>query len=143
MQSEILKPVVVLIAWTLVMLVWAVGTRLPAMKAAGVNLRKLVGGKGADADGVLPARAQWKAHNYNHLTEQPTIFYAVAFVIAFTGTAFPLNVYLAWGYVGLRIAHSLVQATFNRVIVRFALFLLSTLCLVALTLHAATAVFHD
>ena len=141
MQSGILKPVVVLIAWTLVMLVWMVARRLPAMKAAGVDLTRLVGGRGADADGVLPTSAQWKAHNYNHLMEQPTLFYAVALVIAFTGTGDGVNMWIGWGYAVLRIAHSLWQATVNRVSVRFALFLLSSLCLAALTLHAAMAVF--
>lgn len=142
MHSEILKPVVVLIAWTFVMLVWLIVTRLPAMKAAGVDLRTLTGGKDADADNVLPAKAQWKAHNYNHLLEQPTIFYAVSFVIALTGTGDGLNATIAWGYVGLRIAHSLWQATVNKVSIRFVLFALSTFCLVALTLHAAIAVFR-
>ena len=141
MQSGILKPVVVLIAWTLVMLVWMLARRLPAMKAAGVDLTRLVGGRGADADGVLPASAQWKAHNYNHLMEQPTLFYAVTLVIAFTGTGDGVNMWIGWGYAALRIAHSLWQASVNRVSVRFALFILSSLCLVALTLHAAMAVF--
>ena len=141
MHSEILKPMVVLIAWTIVMLVWMVGTRLPAMRAAGVNLGKLVGSKGGDADGVLPPSIQWKAHNYNHLHEQPTLFYAVALVIAFTGTGNGMNAWIAWAYVGLRIAHSLWQATVNKVSIRFVLFGLSTVCLVALTLHAAIAVF--
>lgn len=141
MRSEILQPVVVLIAWTLVMWVWMIAARLPAMKAAGIELGKLTGGKGSDADKVLPPQAQWPSHNYNHLLEQPTIFYAVALVIALTGTGDGVNAMIAWGYVGLRIIHSIVQATFNRVSVRFALFVLSSLALVALTLHAAMAVF--
>lgn len=141
MRSEILQPVVVLIAWTLVMWVWMIAARLPAMKAAGIDLGKLTGGKGSDADKVLPPQAQWPSHNYNHLLEQPTIFYAVALVIALTGTGDGVNAMIAWGYVGLRIVHSIVQATFNRVSVRFALFVLSSLALVALTLHAAMAVF--
>lgn len=142
MHSEILKPMVVLIAWTLVMLIWLVATRLPAMKAAGIDITKLTGGKGADADGILPASAQWKAHNYNHLMEQPTLFYAVCLVIAVTGTGNGLNAWIAWAYVALRIVHSLWQATVNKVSIRFLLFALATLCLVALTLHAAMAVFH-
>lgn len=141
-QAEILKPVVTLIGWTLLMLVWLVVTRLPAMKAAGVDLGRLVGGKGTDADGVLPAKSQWKAHNYNHLLEQPTLFYAVCLVLALIGWGNGMNAAIAWGYVILRILHSLVQATWNRVAVRFTLFALSTLCLVALTLHAAMAIFH-
>ena len=141
MHSDILRAVVVLVGWTLVMWAWMLAVRLPALKAAGIELGKLTGGKGMDADRVLPAQAQWPSHNYNHLLEQPTVFYAVSLVIAFTGTGNGINAAIAWGYVALRIAHSIVQATFNRVMVRFALFVLSTLCLVALTLHAALAVF--
>ncbi len=141
MHSAILQPVVALIAWTLVMLIWTIATRLPAMKAAGVDIGKLVGGKPSDADMVLPAKAQWKVHNYNHLMEQPTLFYAVCLVIAMTGTGDGLNATIAWLYVGLRVIHSLVQAITNRILYRFTLFALSTLALVALTLHAAMAVF--
>lgn len=141
MQSEILKPIVVLVAWTLVMLAWMMATRLPAMKRAGIDLRRLVGTTGADGDRALPPSAQWKAHNYNHLLEQPTAFYAVAIVVALSGAGPHAGVELAWCYVGLRIAHSLVQATTNRVAMRFVLFLLSSAVLVALTVRAAIAVF--
>jgi len=141
MHSAILQPVVVLIGWTLVMLLWMLVTRLPAMSASGIDLAKLRGTKPADADMGLPAKIQWKAHNYNHLHEQPVLFYAVCLVIAFTGTGDGVNVWIAWAYVALRIAHSLWQALVNKVSVRFALFLLASLCLVALTLHAAMAVF--
>jgi len=142
MHIDILKPVVVLIAWTLVMWVWMIAVRMPALRKAGIDVTKLTGGKGTDADHVLPAKAQWPSHNYNHLMEQPTIFYAVALTIALTGTGNGINACIAWAYVGLRILHSIVQASWNRVMVRFLLFVLSTLCLMALTLHAAIAVFQ-
>ena len=141
MHSDILRPMVALIAWTLVMLGWTLATRLPAMKAAGVDLRPLVGTTGSDADRSLPPQAQWKAHKYNHLMEQPTLFYAVCAVLALSGTGDGINTWIAWAYVGLRMAHSLVQATSNRVRARFLFFMLSSLMLVALTLHAALAVF--
>ena len=141
MHSDILRPMVVLIAWTLVMLGWALATRLPAMKAAGVDLRTPVGTKGSDADRSLPPQAQWKVHNYNHLMEQPTLFYAVCTVLALSGSGDGPNAWIAWAYVGLRIVHSLIQATSNRVRDRFVVFMLSSLTLVALTLHAALAVF--
>jgi hypothetical protein len=137
----ILQPVVALVGWTLVMLVWMVLTRMPAMRRAGIDLRKLVGSKGSDADGALPAKAQWKAHNYNHLMEQPTLFYAVTILLAVIGQGGGINAGIAWAYVGFRVVHSTVQATWNRVAVRFAFFALSTLALVALTLHAALALF--
>lgn len=142
MHAEILKPVVALVAWTLVMLIWMLATRLPAMQAAGAKLGSLVGSGPADAERGLAREVQWKAHNYNHLHEQPTLFYAICLVLAMIGTGNGLNATIAWVYVGLRIAHSLVQATSNRVAPRFALFLLSTACLVALTHNAAFAVLH-
>ncbi len=141
MHSEILRPMVVLIAWTLVMLGWTLATRLPAMKAAGVDMGKLIGTKASDADRSLPPQVQWKAHNHNHLMEQPTLFYAVCTVLAVSGTGNGINAWIAWAYVGLRIVHSVVQATSNRVRDRFVFFMLSSVMLVALTLHAALAVF--
>jgi hypothetical protein len=142
MHYEILKPVVVLIAWTLVMCVWMMAVRMPALKKAGIDMSKARGGRPGILDGMVPEQAQWPAHNYNHLMEQPTIFYAVALTIALTGTGNGFNAYLAWAYVGIRIVHSIVQATFNKIAIRFSLFVLSTLVLFALTLHAALAVFH-
>jgi hypothetical protein len=140
MHSQILAPVVALVAWSLVMLVWMMLTRLPAMRAAGVDLTKLTGTKASDADRVLPPQVQWKAHNYIHLMEQPTLFYAICLTLALLGSGD--DAWIAWAYVGLRVLHSLVQATFNKVAVRFVLFVLSTLALAALTLHAGMAIWH-
>jgi len=142
MTSEILKPVVVLAAWTLVMLVWMVVVRMPAMKKAGIDLSQARGGRPGALDGMVDEKAQWPAHNYMHLVEQPTVFYAVALVLALVGAGDGVNATIAWIYVALRIVHSIVQATFNRIAVRFAMFALSSLALIALTLHAAIAVFH-
>ena len=141
MDRAMLQPIVALAAWTLVMWAWMLAVRMPALRAAKIDLRSLTGGKGSDADRVLPAKAQWPSHNYNHLLEQPTAFYAVVVVLAITGGGGPLAVALAWAYVALRVLHSLVQATYNRVAHRFALFVGSTLCLGALTVLAATGVF--
>ena len=139
---DILQPVVVLAAWTMVMWLWMYATRIPAMNKAKIDSAGLVGGTGNSLDAVLPPQVQWKANNYNHLHEAPTVFYAVALVLAITGQGDGLNATIAWAYVGLRVVHSLVQAIGNRVMVRFLIFALSSLCLMALTLHAAIAVFH-
>ncbi|SEK61317.1 hypothetical protein SAMN05216382_0759 [Sphingomonas palmae] len=140
MPHEMLRPVVALVAWTLVMLGWMLATRLPALKNAGVELRTLVGTKASDADRVIPPHVQWKAHNYNHLLEQPVLFYAICGVLALTLTFRAIDLYLAWIYVALRIAHSLVQVTRNKVVPRLMLFLASSLTLAALTVRAALAV---
>ena len=141
MSSEILKPVVVLAAWSMIMWIWMYATRLPAMKRAGLLDQPMIGGTGASLAPKLPTSVQWKADNYNHLMEQPTVFYAVAISLAFLGAGDSLNAMIAWAYVGLRIAHSLVQVTINLVKLRFAIFALSSLCLVMLTVHAVAIVF--
>lgn len=137
MDSPLLAPIVALVAWTLVMQVWLYAARLPAMRRAGISLKGRVGTRGGALEGVIPDRANWKAHNYNHLLEQPTIFYAITIALILMHFDAPINVYLAWGYVGFRIAHSLVQATVNIVLYRFLLFVGASLCLIGLTTHAA------
>lgn len=139
---DILKPVVALLAWTMIMWVWMYAIRIPAMNRAKVDPDRLVDDPDMSLDRALPVRAQWPTHNYNHLHEAPTVFYAVAIVLAIIGQGDGLNTTIAWVYVALRIAHSIWQATANRVMVRFALFALSTLALIALVLHAAIGVFH-
>ena len=140
--SPILAPVVTLIAWTLVVMFWMVLTRIPAMRRAGIDLKTRVGGRGANLEGVLPDEVMWKSHNYMHLVEQPTLFYAVALTLALMDFGGGINLYLAWSYVGLRILHSLIQATYNRVMHRFLVFSLASLCLLGLTVHAAAWIIH-
>lgn len=137
MHSPILAPVVALVAWTLVMMTWMVALRMPALRKAGIDVTTISGGRPHALDAILPEKTQWPAHNYMHLVEQPTLFYAVALALALMEAGDGINLALAWAYVGLRVLHSLVQATFNRILVRFMLFALSSLALVALTLHAA------
>ncbi|GMM92891.1 MAPEG family protein [Qipengyuania sp. MTN3-11] len=140
MQAQILGPAAVLIAWTLIMLVWMAATRLPAMKkVSGGGLEKArPGGRGQDLDGVIPDKVQWKAHNYMHLMEQPTIFYPAVVILAIMGAG-ALDVVFAWIYVVLRIVHSVYQSTVNVVAVRFLLFMLATLSLVYLAARAVIA----
>jgi hypothetical protein len=137
MQAQILAPAAALILWTLLMLVWLAATRLPPLfKQPGGLANAKRGGRGQDLEGVLPDSIQWKSHNYTHLLEQPTLFYAVCAILALMGAS-QTDVMLAWGYVALRIVHSLWQALINTVSVRFALFNLSTVCLLILAVHAA------
>ena len=138
---DILQSVVALAAWTMVMWAWMYATRIPAMRAAKIDVAARTGGTAGALDGVLPDQVQWKAHNYNHLHEAPTVFYAVAIVLAIVGQGDGLNAALGWAYVGLRVIHSLIHATINRVMVRFFVFALSSLVLIALVIHAAIAVF--
>ena len=138
----ILAPVVALAAWTMVMWLWMYVTRIPAMtRHPDLDAASKVGGTGKDLDGLLPDKVQWIAHNYNHLHESPTVFYAIAITLAIIGQGDGLNLTLGWLYVALRIAHSLVQATFNRVLLRFGIFALSSIVLMVLIFHAAKPIF--
>jgi hypothetical protein len=136
-SSPLLGPVVALVAWSLVMLIWMYATRLPAMRSAGISLKGRVGTRGGALEGKVPDQVNWKAHNYNHLLEQPTLFYAIVFALILMGFDAAINVCLAWAYVVFRVLHSLVQATVNVVLYRFILFVLASLCLIGLTTHAA------
>ena len=140
MHSPILQPFIVLVLWSMVMWGWLYATRLPAMVQARTKL---------DPDlprdvmmGGLPPRVRWKADNYNHLMEQPTLFYATALTLALVGQGDGLNLVLAWAYVGLRVVHSLIQALINVIILRFAVFMAASVILVLLAIRAATAVFQ-
>ena len=143
-QADILQPLAVLAGWTMIMRIWMYATRIPAINKlpkpteAGADQ----GWTGAMLEGLIPREVQWKAHNYNHLHEAPTVFYAVALALAFIGQGNGLNATIAWAYVALRIVHSVFQATVNKVMPRFMLFALSSLCLMALSLHLLLAVFH-
>ncbi len=134
--NAILGPVATLALWSMVIWLWMYATRIPAMQRAKIDAKTMVGGTGKGLDDLLPAEIQWKAHNYNHLMEQPTVFYAVALALAIGGMGGGLNAQLAWAYVALRIVHSLIQVTVNRVMWRFGVFALASLVLVALCIHA-------
>jgi hypothetical protein len=123
------------------MLLWMMVARTTGMK--GVDQSKLAkpGLRGSDLDGVVPDKAQWPSHNYNHLMEQPTLFYAIALVMALLQIGAGVNLYLAWAYVGLRVVHSFVQSTSNNVGVRFPIWALGSLVLIAMTVRTAFAVF--
>jgi hypothetical protein len=141
MHPEILKPVVVLFIWTMVMWVWLYATRLPALGKVGQEGLDAVKSGEKTLDQILPAKAQWKAHNYNHLHEAPTVFYAVALTLALLGAGDGINATIAWAYVGLRIVHSVIQSTLNHDMGRFLTFTLSTFALMALIVRAAMVAF--
>ena len=135
-MDHFLMPVLALIVWTFV--IWAVmyQRRIPAMGKLNPDAQEFI--RDPELMNQLPARVRWAADNYNHLHEQPTIFYVLMLVLFVTGQENPINLYLAWGYVAIRALHSLVQITSNRVLLRFAIFALSSVVLMLLTARAVT-----
>lgn len=142
--SPILIPVVALVAWTLLVMLWMLVSRMGEFRRMGITPTTIPdGARGVDLDGKADAKAQWKSHNYNHLMEQPTIFYAIAITLALMDFGGGINYWLAWGYVGLRVLHSLIQCTVNVVRYRLTVFALASACLFGLTIHAAFRILHD
>jgi len=139
-QFPILAPAAVLVLWSLVMLLWVTATRFPAFAKAGLKMGEAEpGSRYVDVEQIMPAKVNWKSHNYTHLMEQPTIFYATVAILALAGEGVGFNVAFAWAYVAIRVVHSIWQATVNIIPVRVALFTLSTLCLWVLAINAVRA----
>lgn len=131
--APILLPVFCLVLWSLIMQGWMAATRLPAMAKAKMDPQ--AGVRPVELANKLPDNVQWIADNYNHLMEQPTIFYATAISLAVLGAGDGLNLMLAWAYVGSRVVHSLVQATVNKVLIRFSLFVFGTLMIIGMAIN--------
>jgi hypothetical protein len=137
--NPMLAPVMALVLWTFVMWAWMYVTRIPAIQAAKMRLDP--NAPRGEQMSQLPPSVRWKADNYNHLFEMPTLFYAVALVLAIAGDHSTLSLGLAWAYVALRVVHSLWQALVNVIVPRFALFFMSSLVLLVLAVRAALFVF--
>lgn len=136
MNTAMLTPMLALVAWTAIIWIWMYATRIPAMQRAGLDASKIQ--RKSDLD-VLPIEVQRIADNYNHLHEQPVIFYALVTYCYLTGNADGLNIGLAWAYVGLRILHSLIQCTFNFIPARFGVFAAGSIVLFVITARCLLA----
>ena len=139
-QIPILAPPAVLVLWSLIMLFWMSATRFPAFARVGLKIGEAErGSRYVEVESMMPAKVNWKSHNYTHLMEQPTIFYAAVLILALAGDSSGINVGFAWAYVAIRVVHSIWQATVNIISVRVTLFTLSTLCLWVLAINAVMA----
>ena len=136
---SMLAPVIALVLWTHVMWLWMYLTRIPAIQKQQLTLDPGIPPK--ELMNRLPADVRWKADNYNHLFEAPTLFYATALVLAVLGDTSATSLWLAWSYVGLRVVHSVWQSLVNVIEVRFTLFLASSIVLIVLGVRAALLVF--
>ncbi len=134
-QHGLIAPVLALVLWTLGIWIWMYATRIPAMQRAKIDPQEAARTRTLN----LPPEVMWVSDNYNHLMEQPTIFYATAFAAQLAGQTNAVNIGLAWTYVVLRIVHSLIQCTMNVVPLRFAAFTLSTIALAVLAIRTAMA----
>ena len=142
MNSPILAPAAALILWSLLVMLYMVVTRFSAFSRTGVDVSTSApGGRYVDLEESMPARVNWPSHNYTHLMEQPTLFYAVVMVLALADVGEGANLMLAWAYVASRIIHSVWQIGFNIVRIRIVIFSVSSTILIALAVNALRATF--
>ncbi len=139
--SNMMTPVLALVLWTLVILVWLYARRIPAMRKAGIDPAKIKGSESYASMPPINPKAVWVADNYNHLHEQPVLFYALCVYSHLVGSVDGFNVGLAWTYVGIRVVHSLIQITTNFVPLRFVIFNIGSLVLVVLAIRNVLALF--
>ncbi|WP_426029873.1 MAPEG family protein [Caulobacter sp. DWP3-1-3b2] len=137
-MHTMIAPVMALVAWSLLIWLWMYVRRLPAMSKAGLKPQDAAFPGSLD---LLPAGVRQAANNYNHLMEQPTIFYAAALAIQVAGHVDGWALRLAWLYVALRVVHSLVQVSANVVALRFLAFSLSTITLAVMVVRELVRVF--
>lgn len=138
-MAGFLLPVLALITWSLLIWILMYARRLPAMNKVKMD-PQAAHNPDSGWKTQLDDRAQFAAHNYNHLMEQPTIFYALMFCIVLMNVTSPVLYYCAWAYVALRVLHSLVQVSVNKVVIRFGVFSLSTVVLIAMAVMTILAV---
>ena len=136
--SAILQPIIALGLWTGVMMIWMYATRIPAIGKTEIPDEEMGHPSGM---GLLPSEVRRIADNYNHLFEQPTLFYATCLAIAAAGHVDAMAVNCAWAFVIIRVAHSLIQATVNIVLLRFGVFLLSWVAVLILIVREALVIF--
>lgn len=137
-NSPILLPVITLVLWTCFVWLWMYATRIPSIAKLGLKMDNTV--PPGELMNKLPPNVRWKADNYNHLHEQPTLFYAVAIMLAILGAGSGVNLTLAWVYVGIRITHSLIQILWNKIEVRFSVFVCASIVLMALAIRTAMVI---
>ncbi len=127
MQSIFLASIPALAILTFVITIIAFTARARYMMAKKMNPQKA----GLHTKDIPPPPTPTRQlmDNYNHLLEQPTVFYAIAIAIAVAEHVDLAYVWMAWIYVALRLIHSLIQCTINKVMARFYIFMLAWLVL--------------
>jgi hypothetical protein len=114
-------------------------TRLPAISKYNISPDQRTISE--EMQTKIPIEVRRIADNYNHLHEQPQVFYSVAIALTLLGDNHEYTYLAAWGYTGIRIAHSVFQSLVNKIFTRFYIFVTSSVVLAGLTARAATLAF--
>ena len=127
--------------FVLTLLVWSYmySLRLPYLRQNRINPQKLAS---PEAVNLFPERVNRPSNNLKNLFELPIIFYTLCLALNQQQMVDGLYSALAWLFVVLRVAHSLIHCTINRVIWRFTAYFLSTIVLIAMVTRFTIALFN-
>jgi hypothetical protein len=123
---------------TLAVWIYMYARRIPFILGLGPKLDLAKPGELAR---LSPAAVSNPSDNLKNLFEVPVLFYALALYLFVTREVDATYVVAAWVFVAFRAAHSIVHCTFNLVLLRFYLYLISTLALWFMLVRAAIRYF--
>ena len=124
--KPILLPLLVQVLLTFAVWVYMFAWRIPEIARKGIDPQRLQ--DRASAHELLPDSAN-ASNNLKNLFELPILFYTAILLSLVLMIQDPLLVQLAWGFVILRIVHSVIHCTYNNVNHRFAAYAVSALFL--------------
>ena len=136
-QTAILAPVFALAAWTMLILLLVAGRRVAAALQGRATAQDFALGEAPRT----PPQVTLANRNYMNLLELPLLFYVACLIALTTANVSPLLLDLGWAYVGLRIVHSLIHVSYNRVSHRFAAFAASNAVLTVIWVVLGLRVF--
>ena len=124
-NTELFYPMLAMFLWTVVVLLRNMQVRVAALNRGELTNKYFELLKGAEP----PEAVQKTGNHFRNLTEMPPLFYIICLTVMFLGRTDVFFIMLAWSYVALRVGHSLIHLTVNKVAPRFFLFAASNILL--------------
>lgn len=140
MKAELtFSPMLALVAWTFIIMLFMAYKRLSAGFAGRVKFGYFTVG---ESDKV-PDDVRLAGRNFVNLFEMPVLFYVLSIVLYVTHATTEALLVLAWIYVALRVGHSLIHVTYNKIMHRFAFYAVGNLILLAMWILFAVDVLRQ
>jgi hypothetical protein len=132
-NTELFYPMLAMFLWTVVVLLRNMQVRVAALNRGELTNKYFELLKGAE-----PSEAVQKTGNhFRNLTEMPPLFYIICLAVMFLGRTDVYFIVLAWSYIALRVGHSLIHLSVNKVAARFFLFAASNILLLIMWVSLA------
>jgi hypothetical protein len=124
MKEQIFYPAFAMFSWISIMLFYLAYVRIQAVKGREIKFSQFKLQEG------MPEKIQQVSNNVNNLFQVPLLFFMACLFLLILDKVNPLNLFLSWGFVLLRIVHSWVHISENDVNLRFFSFALGMIFLI-------------